>query len=93
VPWSRRLYEVVGRLLDTVVGDGSPPGVAAQQQAARESLREAAAQRAGLPTMVWYNYRRVPAVSLAKRIVAGLPDLLRRDGFADLASAVGSDAG
>lgn len=30
----------------------------------------AAAQGAGLPTMVWYNYRRVPAVSLAKRIVA-----------------------
>ena len=30
----------------------------------------AAAREAGLPTMVWYNYRRVPAVSLAKRIVA-----------------------
>ena len=30
----------------------------------------AAASEAGLPTMVWYNYRRVPAVSLAKRIVA-----------------------
>src|SRR3954467_13770961 len=31
----------------------------------------AAAREAGLPTMVWYNYRRVPAMSLAKRIVAG----------------------
>src|SRR3954454_11447361 len=30
----------------------------------------AAAKGAGLPTMVWYNYRRVPAVSLARRIVA-----------------------
>jgi predicted dehydrogenase len=29
----------------------------------------AAAREAGLPTMVWYNYRRVPAVSLAKRLV------------------------
>lgn len=28
-----------------------------------------AAERAGVLTMVWYNYRRVPAVSLAKRLV------------------------
>ena len=27
------------------------------------------ARRAGVRTMVWYNYRRVPAVTLAKRIV------------------------
>src|SRR4051812_15952075 len=30
----------------------------------------AATREARLPTMVWYNYRRVPAVSLARRIVA-----------------------
>ncbi|HEY0793744.1 MAG TPA: Gfo/Idh/MocA family oxidoreductase [Chthoniobacterales bacterium] len=28
-----------------------------------------AAERAGVPTMVWYNYRRIPAVTLAKRIL------------------------
>ncbi|MFO1036826.1 MAG: Gfo/Idh/MocA family oxidoreductase [Geminicoccaceae bacterium] len=28
-----------------------------------------AVERAGVPTMVWYNYRRVPAVSLAHQIV------------------------
>jgi len=30
----------------------------------------AAVERAGIPNMVWYNYRRVPAVTLAKEIVA-----------------------
>lgn len=28
-----------------------------------------AVEKAGVPNMVWYNYRRVPAVSLAKQIV------------------------
>ncbi|MCU0709808.1 MAG: Gfo/Idh/MocA family oxidoreductase [Pirellula sp.] len=30
----------------------------------------AAVEKAGVPNMVWYNYRRVPAVTLAKQIVA-----------------------
>lgn len=29
-----------------------------------------AVERAGVPNMVWYNYRRVPAVSLAKALIA-----------------------
>ena len=29
----------------------------------------AAVERAGVPTMVWYNYRRVPSVSLARQLV------------------------
>ncbi|HEX42798.1 MAG TPA: Gfo/Idh/MocA family oxidoreductase [Phycisphaerales bacterium] len=29
----------------------------------------AAAEKAGKPTMVWFNYRRVPAASLAKQII------------------------
>jgi len=29
----------------------------------------AAIERAGVPNMVWYNYRRVPAISLARQIV------------------------
>ncbi len=29
----------------------------------------AAVERAGVPNMVWYNYRRVPAVSLARQLV------------------------
>ncbi|QDV28058.1 Gfo/Idh/MocA family protein [Aureliella helgolandensis] len=29
----------------------------------------AAVEKAGVPNMVWYNYRRVPAVSLAKQIL------------------------
>ena len=29
----------------------------------------AAVEKAGVPNMVWYNYRRIPAVTLAKRIV------------------------
>jgi predicted dehydrogenase len=28
-----------------------------------------AVERAGLPNMVWYNYRRVPAIALAKQLV------------------------
>ncbi|MBV8071002.1 MAG: Gfo/Idh/MocA family oxidoreductase, partial [Acidobacteriaceae bacterium] len=35
-----------------------------------EALRMvAAAEDAGVPNMVWYNYRRVPAVTLAKQII------------------------
>jgi myo-inositol 2-dehydrogenase/D-chiro-inositol 1-dehydrogenase len=30
----------------------------------------AAAEKAGVPNMVWYNYRRVPAVTLAKELIA-----------------------
>lgn len=29
----------------------------------------AAVEKAGVPNMVWYNYRRVPAVSLAKQLI------------------------
>jgi len=29
----------------------------------------AAVERAGVPNMVWYNYRRVPAVTLAKQLI------------------------
>ena len=29
-----------------------------------------AAKKAGVRTMVWYNYRRIPAVSLAKQIIS-----------------------
>jgi predicted dehydrogenase len=29
----------------------------------------AAVEQAGVPTMVWYNYRRVPSVTLARRLV------------------------
>ena len=29
-----------------------------------------AVEKAGLPNMVWYNYRRVPAVTLAKNLIA-----------------------
>ncbi len=29
----------------------------------------AAVEKAGVPNMVWYNYRRIPAISLAKQIV------------------------
>jgi len=29
-----------------------------------------AAEKAGIPTTVWYNYRRIPAVTLAKQIIA-----------------------
>lgn len=35
---------------------------------AEEGARMAAAAR-GVPNMVWYNYRRVPAVSFAKRLI------------------------
>ena len=32
----------------------------------------AAVEKAGVPNMVWYNYRRIPAVTLAKQIIDGL---------------------
>jgi dihydroorotate dehydrogenase len=48
--------------------------------------------RAGASLVQLYTALVYKGPGLAKRIVAGLPDLLRRDGFADLASAVGSDA-
>ncbi len=28
-----------------------------------------AVEKAGVPNMVWYNYRRIPAVTLAKQII------------------------
>ena len=28
-----------------------------------------AVEKAGVPNMVWYNYRRVPAVTLAKKLI------------------------
>lgn len=37
---------------------------------AAASAMAAAARRSGLPTYVWFNYRRVPAVALARRLVA-----------------------
>ena len=29
----------------------------------------AAVEKAGVPNMVWYNYRRIPSVTLAKNII------------------------
>src|SRR5437667_3436666 len=29
----------------------------------------AAVEKAGVPNMVWYNYRRIPAVTLAKKLI------------------------
>ena len=37
--------------------------------AAQGEAMVAAVEEAGVPNIVWYNYRRVPAVTLAKRIV------------------------
>src|SRR5438445_13249568 len=35
-----------------------------------EGLKMAqAVEKAGVPNMVWYNYRRVPAVALAKQLI------------------------
>ncbi len=41
----------------------------AMRAADGEAMVEAV-EKAGVPTMVWYNYRRVPAVSLARQLVA-----------------------
>jgi len=32
-----------------------------------------AIEKAGVPNMVWYNYRRAPAVTLAKQLIEGTP--------------------
>jgi predicted dehydrogenase len=37
--------------------------------AAEAERMVAAVERAGVPNMVWYNYRRVPAVTLAKQLI------------------------
>ncbi len=36
---------------------------------AEAEVMTAAVEKAGVPTMVWYNYRRVPAISLARQLV------------------------
>jgi predicted dehydrogenase len=38
----------------------------------------AAVEKAGVPNMVWFNYRRVPAISLSCHVLAGLDDRHRR---------------
>ncbi len=37
--------------------------------AAESSEMVAAVEKAGVPNMVWYNYRRIPAVTLAKNLI------------------------
>src|SRR5690606_21913240 len=37
--------------------------------AAEGEAMVAAVERAGVPNMVWYNYRRVPAIALARRLI------------------------
>ena len=37
--------------------------------AAEGQAMVAAVERAGVPNLVWYNYRRVPAITLAKRLI------------------------
>ncbi len=37
--------------------------------AAQSERMVAAVEKAGVPNMVWYNYRRVPAVTLAKQLI------------------------
>jgi myo-inositol 2-dehydrogenase/D-chiro-inositol 1-dehydrogenase len=39
------------------------------RNAAESEGMVAAVRKAGVPSMVWYNYRRVPAVSLAKQLI------------------------
>ena len=39
------------------------------RSAAESSQMVAAVEAAGVPNMVWYNYRRVPAVTLAKQLI------------------------
>ncbi|MBN9508007.1 MAG: Gfo/Idh/MocA family oxidoreductase [Alphaproteobacteria bacterium] len=39
------------------------------RSAAESARMVAAVEKAGVPNMVWYNYRRVPAVTLAKHLV------------------------
>ncbi|MBO0911124.1 MAG: Gfo/Idh/MocA family oxidoreductase [Acidobacteria bacterium] len=39
------------------------------RNAAESERMEEAARKAGVPSMVWYNYRRVPAITLAKQLI------------------------
>src|SRR6476659_11464779 len=39
------------------------------RNAAESAKMVEAVERAGVPNMVWYNYRRVPAVTLAKKLI------------------------
>ena len=39
------------------------------RSAAESAEMVAAVEKAGVPNMVWYNYRRIPAVSLAKKLI------------------------
>jgi len=39
------------------------------RNAAESERMVAAVEKAGVPNMVWYNYRRVPAVTLAKQLI------------------------
>ena len=39
------------------------------RNAAESARMVAAVEKAGVPNMVWYNYRRVPAVTLAKQLI------------------------
>jgi predicted dehydrogenase len=39
------------------------------RSAAESERMVAAVEKAGVPNMVWYNYRRVPAVTLAKQLI------------------------
>ncbi len=39
------------------------------RNAAEAEAMVAAVEKAGVPNMVWYNYRRVPAVTLAKQLI------------------------
>jgi len=39
------------------------------RSAAESAQMVAAVEKAGVPNMVWYNYRRVPAVTLAKQLI------------------------
>ncbi|MEM0906308.1 MAG: Gfo/Idh/MocA family oxidoreductase [Pseudomonadota bacterium] len=39
------------------------------RNAAESARMVAAVEQAGVPNMVWYNYRRVPAIMLAKRLI------------------------
>src|SRR5258708_30506742 len=40
------------------------------RNAAESEAMTAAVESAGVPNMVWYNYRRIPAVTLAKQLIA-----------------------
>jgi hypothetical protein len=53
-------------------GEGRQDGAlreAAGAERRRRPSRWWAVEEAGVPNMVWYNYRRVPAISLAKQLM------------------------